>query len=152
MGRATKVREANIQHFTELGVKRDTELARIAMFYVPFYVVCYGVNLKKRYIFLPPSEANVIGLSTKLKSALGKAKIKQLLVPRLELANSLMDNLQVLTEQNVVFETEIRELGEKINILNSGSMRESIQKGLVQIRNEGWLSEKEQEELSQKIL
>ena len=106
---------------------------------------------KKRYLFIPPSEANTIGLSTKLKSALGKAKIKQLLVPRFEVITSLMDTIQVLAQQNAVFETEMREMGERANMLRLVSMRESVRKGLAYIRQEGWISEKEHQELSQKI-
>ncbi len=151
VGRTVKLRETSIENFTKLGIKRDSELKGISLFYVPFYVACYEVNSKKRHLFLPPSEANAYGLSTKLKSALGKAKIKQLLVPRFELITSLMDTLQVLAHQNAVFETEMREMGEKTNILSTKSTRESIQKGLEYIRKEGWISEKEHQELSQKI-
>jgi len=151
VGRTVKLRETSIENFAKLGIKRDSELKGIALFYVPFYVACYEVNSKKRYQFLPPSEANTFGLSTKLKSALGKAKIKQLLVPRFELINSLMDSLQVLAQQNAVFETEMREMGEKTNILNKSSTRDSINNGLGYIRQEGWISEREQTELSQRI-
>jgi hypothetical protein len=152
VGRTIKLREKNIENFAKLGVKRDPELAGIALFYVPFYIACYEVDSKKRYLILPPSEANNYGLSAKLKSALGKAKIKQLLVYRFELITSLMDTLQVLVQQNAVFETEIREMGETKNIITSKSMRESIQKGLGYIRKEGWLSDKELQELNQKVL
>ena len=152
VGRTIKLREKNIENFAKLGVKRDPELAGIALFYVPFYIACYEVDSKKRYLILPPSEANTYGLSAKLKSALGKAKIKQLLVYRFEMIPSLMDTLQVMVQQNAVFETEIREMGETKNIINSKSMRESIQKGLGYIRKEGWLSDKELQELNQKVL
>jgi hypothetical protein len=151
VGRTVKLRETNIANFAKLGVKRDSELKGIALFYVPFYVACYEVNSKKRYLILPPSEVNAIGLSTKLKSAFGKAKIKQLLVRRFESITSLMDTIQVLAQQNAVFETEMKEMGERANILNKSSMRESVKKGLECIRKEGWLSEKEQQALSQKI-
>ena len=151
VGRTVKLRETSIEHFAKLGVKRDSELKGIALFYVPFYIACYETKSKKRYLILPPSEANTFGLSTKLKSALGKAKIKQLLVPRFESITSLMDEIQVLAQQNAMFEAEIREGGERTNILNTSSMRESIQKGLEYIRKEGWLSEKEHQALSQKI-
>jgi hypothetical protein len=109
------------------------------------------VESKKRYLILPPSEVNSIGLSTKLKGALGRAKIKQLLVRRFESITSLMDTIQVLAKQNAVFETEMREMGERTNILNMSSMRESIKKGLAYITKEGWLSEKECQAFSQKI-
>ena len=151
VGRTVKLRETSIDDFAKLGIKRDSELMGIALFYVPFYLACYEVGSKRRYLFLPPSEANAFGFSTKLKSALGKAKIKQLLVPRFELITSLMDTLQVMVHQNTVFETEIREMGEKTNILKGSSTRGSIQKGLEYIRKEGWISEKEHQELSQKI-
>ncbi len=151
VGKTIKLREISIQNFAKLGIKRDSELKGIALFYIPFYIARYEVNSKKRYLFLPPSEVNAYGFSTKLKSALGKAKIKQLLVPRFELTNSLMDALQVLAHQNAVFETEMREMGEKTNILNKSSQRERIKKGLEYIRKEGWISEKEHQDLSQRI-
>jgi hypothetical protein len=151
LGRTVKLREASIENFAKLGIKKDSELKDVVLFYVPFYVICYQMESKKRYQFLPPSEANTIGLSTRLKSALGRAKIKQLLVRRFEVITSLMDTIQVLNQQNAVFGTELREMGERANMLNMGSMRASIKKGLEAIRKEGWLSEKEHQALSQKI-
>ena len=65
--------------------------------------------------------------------------------------NTLVDTLQVLTHQDAVFETEMREMGEKTNILNESSKRADIQKGLEHIRKEGWISEKEHQDLSKKI-
>ena len=151
LGRTVKLRETSIENFGKLGIKKDSELKDAALFYVPFYAVCYKMESKKRYLFLPPSEANNIGLSTKLKGALGMTKTKQLLVPRFEVITSLMDTLQVLAQQNAVFETEMREMSERTNILNVDSMRESIKKGLESIKKEGWISEKEHQVLSQKI-
>jgi len=151
LSRTVKLRETGIENFRELGVKNESELKEAVLFYVPFYVICYKVDSKKRYLILPPSEANTVGLSTKLKSALGKAKIKQLLVPRFEVITSLMDTIQVLAQQNAVFETEMREMGERANLLSTVSKRESIRKGLEYIRKEGWISEKEHLSLNQKI-
>ncbi len=151
LGRTVKLRETSIENLAKLGIKKKTELKDVVLFYVPFYAFCYKVESKKRYLFLPPSEANNIGLSTKLKGALGITKIKQLLVPRFEIITSLIDTLQVLAQQNAVFETEMWEMGERTNILSVDSMRESIKKGLEYIKKEGWLSEKEQQDLSQKI-
>jgi hypothetical protein len=151
LGRTVKLRETSIENFAKLGVKKDSELKDIVLFYVPFYVVCYQLESKKRYLFLPPSEANSIGLSTKLKGALGRAKIKQLLVRRFEVITSLMDTIQVLNQQNAVFGTELKEIGEKMNMLNMSLMRARIKKGLEAITKEGWLSEKEHQALSQKI-
>jgi hypothetical protein len=150
LGRTAKLREASIANFAQLGVKKESELRDVVLFYVPFYVICYQVESKKRYLILPPSEANSIGLSTKLKSALGRAKIKQLLVPRFEVITSLMDTILVLVQQNAVFETEMKEEGQRTNILKD-AIRENIREGLEYIRNEGWISEKEHQSLNQKI-
>ncbi len=151
LGRTAKLRETSIANFAKLGVKQESEMKDVVLFYVPFYVVCYQVESKQRYLFLPPSVANTFGLSTKLKSALGRAKIKQLLVPRFEVISSLIDTLEVLAQQNAVFETEMREMSKSTNILKMDSMRESIKKGLEYIQKEGWISEKEYQALSQKI-
>jgi hypothetical protein len=151
LGRTIKIREKSIENFAKLGLKKDSELKDVVLFYVPFYVVCYQLESKKRYMFLPPSEANSIGLSTKLKGALGRAKIKQLLVRRFEVITSLMDTIQVLNQQNAVFGTELREISERMNMLNMDSMRVKIKRGLEAITEEGWLSEKEYQALSQKI-
>jgi hypothetical protein len=151
LGRTVKLREASIENFAKLGVKKESELRDVVLFYVPFYVICYQVESKKRYLILPPSEANSIGLSTKLKSALGRAKIKQLLVPRFEVITSLMDTILVLAQQNAVFETEMKEEGQRTNILNKDSMRENVREGLEYIRNEGWISEKEHQSLNTRI-
>ena len=152
VGKTVKLRETSIENVAKLGIQRDLELKGVSLFYVPFYVACYEANSKKRYLFIQPSQANSFGLSTKLKSALGKAKIKQLLIPRFELTTSLMDTLQVLTHQNAVFEAEMREMGEETNILNERLTRESIQKGLAYVQKEGWISEKELQDLNQKVL
>ena len=151
LGRTVKLREASLENFKNLGVKNESELREAVLFYIPFYVICYRVDSQKRYLILPPSQANTVGFSTKLKSALGKAKIKQLLVPRFEVITSLMDTIQVLAQQNAVFETEMREMGERANILRTVSRRERILKGLEYIRQEGWISEKEHLGLNQKI-
>jgi hypothetical protein len=151
LGRTVKLREASFENFAKLGVKKDADWKDVVLFYVPFYVVCYQLESKKRYLFLPPSEANNFGIFAKLKGALGRAKIKQLLVRRFEAITSLMDTIQVLAQQNAVFGTELREIGERMNILNMVSMRDKIKKGLEVIAKEGWLSEKEYQVLSQKI-
>jgi hypothetical protein len=151
IGKIAKLRETNTDNFAKLGITKDPKLKDVALFYVPFYIACYEVESKKRYLILPPSEVNAIGLSTKLKGVLGGTKIKQLLGRRFEIITSLMDSIQILLQQNTVFETEIKEMGKYKNILKMRSMNESIKKGLEHIRKEGWLSDTEYQALSQKI-
>jgi hypothetical protein len=151
ISRTAKLLEANIAQFGKLGVKKELGLEGNLLYYLPFYVVCYQAESKKRYMILPPSVVNTVGVFAKLKGALGMAKIKSLLSPRFKTVTSLIDSTQVLTQQNPVFETEINELGAKNNILTADEVREDIKKGLERLRNEGWLSDKEFGAIEQRI-
>ncbi len=144
-----KLRESNIAALEKLGIKRESEESML--FYVPFYVMCYQARLKKRYVVLPPSVVETLGLSTKLKGALGKARVKGLFVPRFRGIASLLYKVTTLTEQNAVFGREIKENGDRTDILKTNSMREEIKNGLTKLKDEGWLSEKEYESFSQKF-
>lgn len=151
IGRTVKWREANIAQLESLGIKPDVESRESALVYVPFYLVCYRADSEKRYKILLPSVVNTVGLSTKLKGALGRTKIRGLLVPRFRALTSLRDIIQVLTQQSAVLETEVTELGEKANIFATGPMREEISKGLAHLRNEGWFSDKEYNTVRHKL-
>jgi len=151
IGRAIKFGENSLEEFIKLGFKQEIGKNNKVVFYVPFYVICYKTESKKRYLLLPPSKANSIGLFTKLKGAFGRARIRKLLVRRFEFITSLMDNINVLAQQNAVFESKMRELGERTDILKMDSLRKSIMGGLDSINKEGWLSEKEHQILQQEI-
>jgi hypothetical protein len=151
LGRVAKLREANIAQFEALGVKREAGSKEIGLFYVPFYLTCYQVDAKKRYSILPPSMANTVGFSTKLKGALGRSKTKGLLAPRFETVASLVDTIQVLIHQNAMFENEIKEKGARNHMLSMDAMREKIRKGMLDLKNEGWLSDKEFEALNRQL-
>ncbi len=79
------------------------------------------------------------------------AKALALLDPRFKIISSLMDTIQILTMQNALFETEIKELGAKNNILSQSTAADEIAKGLAYLKNEGWLSEKEYDAIREKI-
>jgi hypothetical protein len=151
IGRTVKQREADIAQFEKLGVRKELGLEGNALHYVPFYVICYQAELRRRYLILPPSVANAIGFATKLKGVLGMARIKQLMVPRFKIITSLMDTIQVLIQQSAVFETEIKELGARTNLLTPSAARAEIEKGLAYLKNEGWLSEKEYDAIRQRL-
>jgi len=50
-----------------------------------------------------------------------------------------------------LLDDEIRDLGEKNNLLNRESVRDNIAKGLVYLKHEGWLSEREYQALSSSL-
>ena len=152
ISRTAKLLEADIAQFTKLGVKKELGLEGSLLYYVPFYVICFRAELKKRYVILPPSVVNTVSVFTKLKGALGMAKIKNLLAPRFKTVTSLIDSTQGLTQQNAVIEAEINELGAKNNILTVDEVREDIKKGLERLKSESWLSDKEFDVIEQRIV
>ena len=151
INKAIKLREADIAQFAKLGVGRELGFYGNALFYLPFYVICYQADQKKRYYILPPSAATSIGITTKLKGVLGRARIKELMTPRFKALSALTETIQALIQQNAVFETEIKELGAKANLLAASSAGDELKKGLAYLKSEGWLSEKEYAAISQKV-
>jgi hypothetical protein len=148
--RAIRERETLNSVFENLGMK-DLSLKIPILFYVPFYVVCYSAGLSRRYLFLPPSKNNAIGLSGKLKGAFGMSKIKEKFTQRFKAITGLIERCQVLIRQDSAFETEIDVFGEKNNFLNKTSGLENISKGLVYLQHEGTLSDKEGQALNSSL-
>ena len=56
---------------------------------------------------------------------------------------ALGDTLEKQSLQDTIFETELKQLGEKNNILIVGWIGEEIEKGLLRLKDQGWLSDKE---------
>jgi len=130
---------------------RGQDLKSTALFYIPFYVVCYEMGLSRRYIIVPPSTITDIDFSTRLKGALGRSKVKDLFTPRFKAISDLIGRVQELTKQNSLFENQLYDLGQKNNFLKNSTYSESIQKGLVYLNHQGWLSDKEQQVLSNRL-
>jgi len=143
IGKTVKLREADISRFEKLSMKPYSEELDKALVYVPFYVVCYDSGRNKRFLILPPSSIGTIDISTRLKGALGRARIKGFLVPRFKGITSLADTIQAQIQENSIFETELKEIGAKNNILALSSLHALIEKGLLSLKNQGWLSDKD---------
>jgi hypothetical protein len=144
-----KLREADLANLTKLGIQQGHK--SLSLVYVPFYMACYEAEAKKRYVVFPPSIANSIGFAVKLKGALGKAKIKQLLTPRFKALTSLLEKLPALMEKDAALAREIHEFGEKANMLGESPKRKPLEEGLKKLKDEGWLSEMEFEAFNQKL-
>jgi hypothetical protein len=147
---AIKLAETANAKFEILGI-RDQQVKNPALFYVPFYVACYQAGYSKRCIFLNPSMTSTISFSAKFKGALGISKIKQLFTPRFKAITTLIDKVQDLTKQDNLLDNQIFGLGEKNNLLNTEMVRQNIAWGLSYLRDEGWLSDKEYQSLSNKL-
>jgi hypothetical protein len=77
--------------------------------------------------------------------------MQSFLQPRSEAIAALLDQLVYLTKENPVFETEITTAGNKADILQEPESQTGIQKGITELKNEGWISENEAQELSQNM-
>jgi hypothetical protein len=122
-----------------------------SLFYVPFYLACYEAGFARRYLAIAPSNIGSVDLSAKLKGAFGISKLKDLLVPRCKTMCSFVQEVQFYAKQNNVFEKQLLELGQKSNLLESSGFLENAKKGLTALRNQGWLSEHEEQELTVRL-
>jgi len=143
IGKMAKMREAKLAEFEKLGIEQKQK--KNVLIYIPFYLACYQSQSKRRYVSFAPSTANSISFLAKLKGALGKAKVKQLLAPRFKTIATFLNKFPALIERDAVFEREINEASEKADMLKSSAIREQISNGLKYLKEEGWFSEKEYE-------
>ena len=147
---AIRQREASTAAFERLGLSHGNN--RQPLVYVPFYLVGFQSESRRRYAHYPPSCVNNVRLLVKLKGALGMAKVKQLLKPRSEAIASFLNRFPLVLEEKTVFERETSEAAVKADILRARNAKESIRRGLDQLKEEGWLSEKEHETFSQRLV
>jgi len=147
--KTTKLKESDLAELEGLGIPQRQRL--YSLIYMPFYLVCYQSESKKRYVYFPPSTVSRMGFTVKFRGALGKAKINQLFTPRSKTIASLLNKFSSLIEQNPLFKREINEAAAEADILRPELMSELVKKGLKQLREEGWFSEKEYKVLKSPI-
>ena len=147
---AIKIQEGVTAKFEVLGFK-DSRIKSPTLFYIPFYMTCYQTGLSRRYSYLVPSSANPVSLSTKLKGAFGKAKIRELFSPRFQSISGLIDKVLVIARHDYRFEAQIADLGEKNSLLKADAARSLVVEGLAYLKDEGWLSEKEHKILRESL-
>lgn len=138
-----KKKESALDDLDNIGAqKRRT---RQTIVYLPVYFICYETEEGKRYVIYPPANVDSMGIKTKLKGAFGSGKMKCLLQCRSQTIANLLDRLVDLTQENPVFEKEITKAGIKASILNSTELLLAIRRGIMELKNEGWISENEVE-------
>jgi hypothetical protein len=128
-----------------LSLEVDPKLKNTTLLHVPFYVVAYQSSSdSKRYLVLAPSIVGSLGFSAKLKGALGRAKIKELLNSRFKAVSNLGEKLYLNLTSSSEFEAQTAEIAQKNNLL---SMEAQVKNGLSLLKDEGWLSENEHQTL-----
>lgn len=137
--------------FQMLGI-RNLIFRGPALFYVPFYVACYQVGSANRYLFLAPSTTRSVGFAAKLKGVMGISKIRAMFTPRFKAIAVLIEKVQSLTKQDSLLEQQITDLGENNNLLKNEIVRVNMAKGLVYLRDAGWLSQRECQTLTNSLV
>lgn len=133
-------REKYLVNMKMLGHHNDFELKNNAIVYVPFYIVAYSSvdSCSKRYFVFPPSYADSLDFSVRLRGVLGRAKIKDLLKERFKSISCFGEKMLLEISSNANFGTQIETLAQKDNILY---METQLREGLVLLKEEGWFSE-----------
>jgi DNA-binding ferritin-like protein len=144
-----EARTLALKNLREMGYpihKRKSALA-----YMPFFLVCYGRNLKRRYLAFPPSIANTMNGVNKIKSALRPYTVRSFLqeysLPVANLLNEFVNSIQ----QNSMLEDRIFKMCMKSNLLKQKPLKRDIEKGLTELAVEGWLSEEELQALQSRL-
>ncbi len=141
MDKLMKEKEVVIKEIEALGVSKIRK--RYTIVYLPFYLACFQRDMKKRYVVFSPSFVCGMGVLTKFRSIFGTTKIRSLLEHRSKPITNLLNQVVPLIERNPVFENEVSEAGVQVNILRSRDARESIRRGLEDLKSEEWISENE---------
>ncbi|WNZ28560.1 MAG: hypothetical protein IAX21_07825 [Candidatus Bathyarchaeota archaeon] len=142
-------KETALNELDNIGIKDKRRKQVLA--YMSAYLICYETEVGKRYVVYPPSLLGCMGIKTKLKSVFGSGKMKCFLQPRSDTIAALLDRLVDLTQENPVFEKELNEAGRKANILGKTELQLAIKKGITELKEENWISEKEHQILNERL-
>ena len=121
---------------------KEISLATPALVYVPFYLICYQLGESKRFLVISPSTFGKIDFSAKLKGIFGLNNVKELLNPRFQAIATLIKNVQELSN-NIDFASQLSASANSHNLLTNNAFKKQAQEGLIQLKQEGWLSDKE---------
>ncbi len=122
-----------------------------SLVYLPFFIVCYKRDLKRRYVVFPPSIANTMSAVAKIKGALRPFNVRGVLQEISMPITDLLNEFANLIEKNPIFEDEVADSCTKANVLRQSELRRRIEIGLKELSGEGWLSEDELRLLSNRL-
>jgi len=146
MQEIAKTKKVTLEEFDTITMPRRKQAC--ALVYMPFYLARYETEDKKRYVAYPPSIVSDMRILTKMKGALGAAKMKALLQSRSKAITTFFNQLVTLIEKNPMLEKEVTEAGIQDSILQTKQLRIGVKKGLKELENENWISKNELQTLS----
>ncbi len=130
-----------LREFDTITMPRENRLRELV--YVPFYLARYEKGDRKRYVVYPPSSVGDMGILTKMKGALGIAKLNALLQSRSKAMAAFLNQLVALIENNPMFEKDITEAAIQASILLRKRLRVGVKEGLRELENQNWISKRE---------
>jgi len=149
INRMIEARNMALREIREMGYplrKRKIMLARM-----PFFLVCYTRDLKKRYVVFPPSTANTMDGVSKIKSALRPYAVRSMLQEYSLSITDLLNEFVNSIQQNSMLEDRILKICMRMNMLRKKSFRRDVERGLQELSGEGWLSSEELEALISRL-
>jgi hypothetical protein len=138
-----------LKEFDAIAMARKKRVRELVC--LPFYLARYEKSDKKRYVVYPPAFVEDMGILTRMKGALGAAKLKSLLQCRSKAITVFLNQLLMFIEKNPVLEKDITETGIQASILLKKRLRVGIKKGLIELEKQNWISKNELQAFS-KIL
>jgi len=112
--------------------------------HVPFYLIQYTGEKKKRYSVRPPVVARGReGLVMKLRSLVKKTKINTLLKPRSKALEKLLTSFKEKLESDKGLQRSLNQLGMAHNVLTSADFKGRVKKGMDELEVEGWIKPEE---------
>jgi len=141
LDKLVKQKRIALEELDKMGIREQRR--KLALAYVPFYLSCFQAGEQRKYMVYPPSVAGSIGVITKFKGMLGVSKVKSLFQQRSGAVTSILDQVITRIERDPVFKRGLHDVGTHANILQTAESREKIQRGLEDLRNEGWISPNE---------
>lgn len=150
MNEMVELKRADLGRIDRMGLPKKYK--NNVLIYMPLYLVAYESKKKRRYIIHPPSVVGSLGILTKFKGAFRRTRMKSFLQHRSKPLTSFLNQLVTLLREDPVFEKETSDAGIQANVIGTKEARELIEKGLGELRKEGWTSENEYKTLSQALV
>ncbi|MFB0543322.1 MAG: hypothetical protein ACETVR_00940, partial [Candidatus Bathyarchaeia archaeon] len=124
--------------------------------YMPFYLVCYKDGEDRFDVYPPVSVSTPAAFTTLLRKRLSgslESRMEKLLAPRYSSLNKiLLKGLREALQVNQTFRNIVKRAGEEADLLRRPRVVEGIKKGLVVLRREGWITDKEYLVLEEPLL
>lgn len=132
--RSSTLKEATIPWKTE----------NLTLIHVPFYLIQYAAEKKKRYRLRSPVVARGSeGFAMKIRSFVKKANINTLLNPHSKALEKILNSLEEKLKSDKGVKRKLDQLGTSHNLLTSADFKEKVKKGIEELEVEGWIKPEE---------